>query len=198
MPPSTLTPILDSFIRANENPLSQGGAWSICGTGSGTHRSLLIASNVARGSVGGAFNGNYRTLGTYGPDCEVYVTWAANPAASSNYVRLYLRASALSGDSHNGYMLQWSRDANGCRLFQRTAGSTVLLAQDAANIPTTGDLLVFRAVRNYLAVYKNGALVISAKDTTWTAAGMVAIGDGNTDGGFTNFGAGTILGARCL
>ena len=185
------TAIVDNANRANENPLSNGGFWTTGGTGSGTHRALRVVSNQITGTNANVLNLAYAS-GPYGPDCEVYGTYATIPDTST-YIRWYLRASGLGGDSQNGFVMQWANDSNGLRIWKDVSGTLTVLAQDVNARMTDGDVITFSAIANTLTVYKNGVIVLQVQDTTYTAAGDIGVGYRNSTGAIDDIGLGTVI-----
>jgi hypothetical protein len=182
--------ILDDFNRANESPLA--GIWTTGGTGSGTHRALRIQSNQVNGTNANVLNLSFINT-TYGPNTSAYITYTTLSAAAATYIRLYIRASGLSADNHNGYEIQWSNDSNGLRLNSMTSGTATLLAQDANARMVAGDKIVLEAIDDQITVYRNGVSVLYAIDTSYSGvSGNLGLGYRNTDGALDDFGGGTV------
>lgn len=105
------TPTLDSFTRADENPLSDGGNWSQAGVlGGGTSADCLqLASNLAEGAVSGSECTSYWTRGPVSGYMEVWCTigtvggqavelWAMcpNPSGARSGYRIFTTSSSLT------------------------------------------------------------------------------------------------------
>lgn len=186
------TSVLDDFNRADENPLSGGGNWG----DRNTNDDLSIETNLVRGQTVGQLASRYWAAATYGPDCEVYCTVNHTPNTASDYMRLWLRISNPGAAGETGYMMQWTNDANGCRLFKETARETYTqLAQAAAARYTDADVVGMSAVGTTLTVYKNGTSVLSTTDATNGGAGYLALGGRGTSFRWDDFGGGTISAA---
>jgi hypothetical protein len=188
------TGILDDFNRADENPLSFGGKWA-ARAGTASDSQLQIISNVvAWGAAAGALGSRYWADSTFGPDCEVYATVTTLSGTAADYVRMWLRLDTPGASAENGYMMQWSNDANGCRIFkENTRESYTQLAQAAAARFTTNDQIGFEAIGTALTVYKNGVSVLTITDATHAGAGNIALGIRNNVTRLDNFGGGTTV-----
>lgn len=181
-------PLLDSFDRANENPLSGGGNWNK----NNFSPALQLVSNAATGNSAIALSFGYWTPATFGPNCGTSIIVTTLPANTANYVRLYVRLNDPSQSLTSGYFFQWSNDANGCRLFRIDAGTTVQLTQAAAARYTTNDVLMLTANGSTLAVVNNGVQVLTATDATYGAAGSIALGARDTTTRLDVFRGGTL------
>jgi hypothetical protein len=181
------TGILDDCNRTDENPLSDGGKWG----DRNNNFDLALAGNRIGGTNSGALSSMFWSLATYGPDCEAYITVTTLPSATA-YIRLWVRVQNPGAVGETGYMMQWSNDANGCRIFKETARETyTMIAQDAAARYTTNDQLGLGALGSDITVYKTGASVLTVNDTTTSAAGNLALGCRDTVAKLLNFGGGT-------
>lgn len=183
------TGILDNFNRANETPLvgATGTEWA----GRNTGFDLTLAGNDVGGGGSGQTSSRYWTVATYGPDCEAYIT-VTILGGSTAYIRLWLRLQNPGAAGETGYMMQWSNDANGCRIFKETARETYTqLAQDTAARHAANDQLGFEAVGTAITVYKNGTSVLTTTDSTTTGAGNLALGLRDTQYVVDDFGGGT-------
>lgn len=178
------TGILDDFNRANENPLSNGGKYNLIAA----NTALQVVSNQCTGT-GASVNAARYNVSSFGPDSEAYMTVTTVPGTS--YVRLWLRFTN-PGASETGYMMQWSNDANGCRLFKMTSQDTYAqIAQNAAATYVNNDVIGFEAIGSQLTAYKNGTSVVTVADGTYATAGNIGIGINGTTGIVDNFGGGT-------
>ena len=91
-PPSRF-PLLDSFNRANESPLSDAGRWSNAVNG-GVENGLNVSSNQLACSVTTTCTA-WRNNAQYGPDAEVWARITTLPG-TGNGIRLYA-ARAVAG-----------------------------------------------------------------------------------------------------
>ena len=87
-PPFEPLTTLDTFNRADENPLSDGGRWGngVIGAGEGP---LRLLSGQLAGTKTTTTTG-WRTNASYGPDVEVWTRLTTLPG-TPNSVRLYAR-----------------------------------------------------------------------------------------------------------
>lgn len=192
------TGILDDFNRPNESPLSDGGNWLSRNT---TANELQLVSHFARGVDATTLSSRYWSPQTYGPNCEAYVSAVrAVNYTTDDYVRLWLRITNPGAAGETGYVMQWSNDVNGLRIFNETARETFsTIAQDAAarwGVAGATDQLGIEAVGTNVTVYQNGTSVLTVSDSTYTAAGYLALGVKDNDTDMTNFGGGTISQAK--
>jgi Putative Ig domain len=108
------TPILDDFNRPNEDPLSQGGAWSPLdprGSCCGPHV-LSVVSNAAeniRTTSGGAIS--YRNQAFPLVDLELYATVAAKPSDGRSVAIIFSLREEGGATSWDGYYLGWQANA---------------------------------------------------------------------------------------
>jgi len=175
--------LLDDFNRSNETPLSGVRLWTSRGVGN----QLAVNANQCAAS-NTALNSDYYSASSFGPDCEVYVT-VATLGPSGDYLRLYLRLANPGSSTETGYMMQWANDANGCRIFSETARETfTLLAQAASATFSAGDEIAFAASGSTLTVFQNGVAVLTVADSTFSAAGFLALGIDNLTMRLDDFG----------
>lgn len=186
------TSVLDNFNRADEATLSGGGNWAASPS---TGNALKLVSNAVNGKTGSIANESYWTPGSsFGPDCEAYCTVVT---IGGGYLRLHVRVTnPASATVRTGYMMQWSNDSNGCRIFRETStGSFTQLAQSSGARYVSGDVVVLNATSSTIAVYNNGTLVLSVTNTVITAAGYIILGCGSNNWVIDDFGGGTATGA---
>lgn len=182
-----VTPVLDFFDRADENPLSGGGNWLAFFTA--TTSPLQLLSHAVTGTSTTRASQSYWTPATFGPNTETYVTVAALPASTSNYIRLRVRLNIGSAQS---YMMQWSNDANGCRIFREAGQETFTQLAQALSTYGVGDQITMRAVGSTISIYKNGFQVLATSDSTYSAAGNIGVGCRDTTVRLDAFGGGTL------
>lgn len=180
--------VLDNFDRANENPLSDGGLWSASPTGGNP---LQVISSAATAVTNGVAGEMFWNPTTFGPDTSAFVTVTVLPGGA-NYVRLHVRVSnPASGTVRTGYMMQWSNDANGCRIFKETATSTFTqIVQSAGARYVAGDKIELRATGTTIAAYLNDVSVTSVVDATFATAGNLVLGTNTTTVRLDDFGGG--------
>jgi hypothetical protein len=180
--------ILDTFNRADETPLSGGGAWTRFDTGT-FKNTLSVVSNTLRQTDyrGGAYYWNGATYA----DVEVYATWVTKNANTKN-TEIYVR---LDPAAVNGYKLRLTPDTGTdvVTIRRMTGGSSTAVATINQEV-ASGDSLGFSAVGDILtAWYKPaagawsaiGTYDISGDATKYQGAGYVGLS--------INQDAGTIL-----
>jgi hypothetical protein len=192
---SPTTPILDTFDRANEDPLSGGGNWQ----DRNNNNQLLIASNQCRGKTAGVLSTNYWAANSFGPNQEVYVSVPVIPSTAADYLRFYARLTNPGAASETGYVMQWSNDANGCRIFAETARETfTTIATNAAARTVAGDLLFFELAGSNITVYQNGVSVLTVSDSLFTTGGNLGLGGRGIVYRFDDFGGGSTAASDVL
>lgn len=183
------TGILDDFNRANENPLSGGGDWG----DRITNNDLQLLSNRAAGTGANVLNSRFWAADTFGPASEVYCTVPVINV-SPDYLRLWLRLNGAGSAAENGYMMQWTNDANGCRIFREASlESYTQIAQNAAARMVAADQIGIGAIGSDITVYQNGSVVVTVSDATFSGAGQLALGCRSTVFRMADFGGGTIV-----
>jgi hypothetical protein len=194
--------VLDSFNRANEDPLSDGGKWSIGPDDFGGTNNLRVASNEC--FMGSATSGNaYRNDQDYGPDAEVYATIAAVPTTA---VLLYLRLVNIGAGTTDGYACYFdftggTHDFLPCRVDNDGLVGLGATTTPAGGNWSVGDALGLEMIGSTLAVYdrRSGVWTQQATrtDSTYTAAGKIGvrISDSGSNGRIDDFGGGTVVGS---
>lgn len=167
----------DNFDRANETPLSNGGAWSLYGT-SGSNRAGVV-SNYARANVA-------TTDGTYYSRCR----WDLNTAVSDD---MFVRATLVDTGSSSitsriGVRVQNTGDytsmvglyiGNGQVVIGSVISGTYTARTGSLATPAAGDVWTLTAQGNVYRAYRAGVLM-----GTWTDSGNVAqVGAGNRKAG---------------
>ena len=188
------TPILDTFIRANENPLSNGGKWTLGWDASPDPMQIL--SNQAVATVAGA--GAYWNVQTFGPDCEVYATLNTIPSVNNQAV-LALRITT-PGNNMSAYAVRVDRFDNTIKIFKYVNGSGPVESWSQAATLSNGDSFGMSAIDNILTVYtKAGAgawtqlFQVVDNSSPLLTAGYISVEGEDTTAGFINFGGGTLL-----
>lgn len=198
------TPIIDSGVGADENPLA--GSWARMLT---ILAPLKRASNVFAHTVAGNINGSYRPGTVYAADCEFYVRMASITGGANQEGWLYMRLQGGGGDGtgFNGYAFSFTTDGAGvaaCTAYSMTnAGTATLYA--ASGIPAAwldGDYVGFRCIGTSIQTWckpaSTGVWVQtgSANDSTYTAGGTVALGITGSALTLNQFGGGNVIGAE--
>ncbi len=190
-----LTPILDSFTRANSSGL--GSNW---GNLSGQ---MNISSNAALPTSGAGGSDKYYWIpSTFLADEEVYVT-ISNKGSNGDDVKLYFRYDPVAG---KGYKLEPDVAGGVIRLFRQDPANTQLGA-DISQAFSSGDSVGMSASGSTITVYYKAsggswASKGTRTDTTYATGGNVLLGA--TGGGgatpdikFTNFGGGSLNPITC-
>lgn len=167
--------LVDNFNRADESPLSGGGAWSnqvVTSNGA-----VNLASNQVGGSAGGICSAWYNAS-LPGADCEVYATVPVPPGSPITNVRVYARIATPGTAGVDAYFLQYT--GNGTwSLFRLTNASATSIASGSVGL-SAGDKIGISCVGSTISayVYTGGAwsLLGSATDATYGAAGYAGIG----------------------
>ena len=177
-----------SFV-ASQNPLSEGGNWrngatnaqnwsdfrstggKAFGTQTGTN------TNTAIGVTPSKYNDSSAVLnGPFTPDqyasAKVYSA-PPNDAGYATEVELFLRGSSASGNLR-GYEIEYSANLGNqyfdiVRWNGQVADFTPLLhIAGAMGYAASGDFLEAQIIGSTINAFKNGTLVASWSDTTWT------------------------------
>jgi Concanavalin A-like lectin/glucanases superfamily len=185
-PAAFSTPVLDSFNRANEDPLSGGGNWANVITGA-SGRLKLVSNQVARG--GG--NGAYWTPQTL-TDCEAYAILAVLPTSDDAGVLARIQ-DVSSGVTYDGYMAV--AGPSNIRLYRVTDGNTEVQL-GAVNVSwTAGDQIGIRCIGTKIEAwaYQSGvwSKKISATDTAY-ASGALGLYESDLTARLDDFGGGAL------
>ena len=186
------TPILDSFNRADENPLSGGGNWTApIYSGEGP---LKLASNTVTSSlVAPAPCGDYWSTTKYGPNCEVYATLAGG---APNTFSLWARINNPNTGSEQGYLLDVNA-TNGQVRVRYTVGSNRTNIVAISLTPGNGDKLGMRLVNNAIQAWWQPSggvwvLLFTCADEHYRAAGFIGLRSESDTCLLDDFGGGTI------
>lgn len=184
------TGVLDAFNRADENPLSDGGKWSLGPViFNAAFDDLLLASNTITAELGSPGNA-YRNDQTYGPDTEVH---ALVPTALVD-IRLYARLTTVGSGTTDGYNVravpagawQINRVDNA---VDTSLGST---GDDLANGDSVGLETIGSTITGYRKRSGTWTNLLSFTDGTYTGAGHIAVRVGDNTVVLDDFGGGTI------
>lgn len=167
-----MTTVSDNFVRANNASL--GANWTDWSTGH-----AQIVSNQACGS--GAFQcGDYWTANTFLADHYSEVTAAALPSSGSVWMGPTVRQTALG----KGYLLIYL-PGTGFMMFNQTApGSSSQIGSTVAGTLAVNDVLRLDASGTTLKAYKNGTLLMTVTDASWSSGspGLAFYGTSSTSG----------------
>lgn len=185
--PFQLATLLSDFSGPDEDPLSEGGNWSILNTATAEH--LRLISNAVDSS-GGSFAGDIWTPELFGPDCCAYATIQN----VSNAQSVFCRVTTPGGfDTWEGYWLQiegtdWGLFAVFSAIATRIgSGTGTLVAGDKYGIFARGGSLSGWHFTGGEWVQR-----VSAFDESHQEAGNVAFGIDRTSGFFDECYAGPV------
>lgn len=156
----------DSFTRADSSTL--GANWSAW-TWAGAQQAKIVSNHAVNAGGGGTGAGDFWNANTFGADQFSQVTVSTVPA-SSDWVGVTVRQSGTGG---NGYLGLWF---SGSYYLFRENGTTTP-PQIGSAVPgalTAGDTVKLVATGTTIALYHNGASVLSVTDST-TATGAPGI-----------------------
>jgi hypothetical protein len=193
------TGVIDSFNRANEDPLSDGGKWSIGPDDFGGTNNFRVASNVAAQGTAAGSNG-YRNDQDYGPDCEVYCTIDLVPSTA---IVLYARCVNIGAGTTDGYACYFNFSGTDDALICRVDNDGLVGLGSAITAPASyanGDKLGLECIGSTIAAYvfQSGSWTQlgTRSDGAYTAAGKIGvkISDAGANGRMDDFGGGTVVG----
>lgn len=192
-------PVLDSGVRADENPLSHGGQWT--NPAQPGNSNLQIFSNAIRSTQGTTDTdaNAYWSATTFGPDSEVYWTMTTRPNRFS-YGYLRLQSPGTAGIDGYFFLVNMETTSDN-RIMRIDNGAFTQLGASYSVAHADGDAVGFEALGATLTVYKKTgaawASVASRTDSTYGAAGSIGMGDkaSSVAGVYHDFGGGTIVAA---
>lgn len=191
------TPILDTFIRADENPITTNWTTPMF-SGEGN---MKIVSNQMAPTTNATACAAYYDLATFGPNCEAYVTLATK-AADLNHENIYARVTGAGG-SPSGYRIRHDSISGTDNIFiqRMDSGSATTLGATITQELASGDAIGIEVIGNVIsAYYKPSAgswtLLGSRTDSTYSGAGHIGLEEGSDLSiRFASFGGGTIVNA---
>jgi hypothetical protein len=193
------TGIIDNFNRGDEDPVSDGGKWSLGPDDFGAN-TLRLATNELRPTVGVTNANAYRNDQDYGPDTEVFTTIGVIPSTA---VLLYARLVDIGAGTTDGYACYFNFSGTDDALICRVDNDS-LVGLGSAITPAApyaaGDKLGLECIGSTISAYvfQSGAwsLLGSRTDSTYTAAGKIGvkISDTSTNARVDDFGGGTVVG----
>ena len=181
--------ILDTFNRANENPLSVS-PWGNGILGS-AERSLKVVSNQCASDRNTTATAWWKTQ--LGPDSEAYATISTLPG-NGDAVRLYVRLQTPGSAAVDGYMLLFTQASGTDRLtlYRVTNGALSQLAVVNQEI-AAGNQLLLRAKGTALEAWVRAGTTWTrasrVTDSTYTGAGYTGLGIRGKTGRLDDFGA---------
>jgi fibronectin type 3 domain-containing protein len=191
VPPVEPLIALDSFDRANENPLSDSGKW-VNGVNGSVETGLFVTSNVVACSKTSTCTA-WRQNAQFGPDAEA---WArlSTPPGDNNQLRLYVRLREAGTATYDGYMLRTNQLPGTDEVYlERVDNGTIVRLSTASQELAAGDVLLLRAVGSSLEAWrKSGSAwsrLATTADSTYAAACYTGLGLRGTTGRLDDFGA---------
>ncbi|HSG12453.1 MAG TPA: hypothetical protein VLA22_01140, partial [Gaiellaceae bacterium] len=189
--PAEPLPILDSFDRRNENPLSDSGRWTN-GIGGSAEVGLRVVSRSVLACTKSTICSAWRNDASYGPDSEVWATISTLPG-DGNELRLYARLQGAGASTYDGYLLRASQLPGTDELYlERVDDGTALTLLTLSRELAVGDVLLLRVSGSTLEAWlRSGAswsLVGSVASSTYPGAGLIGVGMSGTTGRLDDFG----------
>lgn len=118
------TPVLDSFDRANENPLNTN--WDVLKLGQSECR---VVSNVVR-APSAAVGYSYWASNNFGPNTEVYATVVKRPVPGEQ-IAFYVRLASPNSAAMQGYKVAFQRSATAfqctIKIIRLTGNNEIIL-----------------------------------------------------------------------
>ena len=190
------TGILDSFDRAN-SATTIGSAWSALESGATKDRG--ISSNQAY-DPDAVYSWIYWNAGTFGPDCECYMTVSAW-IASADAFTLMLRLVSVTVDAYtfDGYDLKAYEFGTDYLQLERLDNSvSTLLGASVSATLAAGHKIGVQVVGSTLTAFQDSGSgwveMFSRTDATYAAAGYVGFYSGaGTAWRVNDFGGGTVV-----
>jgi hypothetical protein len=193
------TSVIDSFNRGDEDPVSDGGKWSLGPDDFGSN-TLRLATNELRPTVGVTSANAYRNDQDYGPDVEVFTTIGV---VASTAVLLYARLVNIGAGTTDGYACYFNFSGTDDALICRVDNDS-LVGLGSAIVPpapyAAGDKLGLECIGSTIAAYvfQSGiwTQLGTRTDSTYSAAGKIGvkIADTSTNARVDDFGGGTVVG----
>ena len=190
LPPVEPLPVVDSFNRRNENPLSGAGLWSNGIIGS-AETGLRVMSNqleCTRTTTCTAWRNNT----FYGPDTEASARITTLPGNGNSFL-LYVRLNQ-AGAGGSGYRLRTLQQSGVDQVFiERIDGGVIVTRLTMNQELAVGDTLLLRATGQSLeAWHKRGTAwtkLGAVTDSAYQSAGRVGVGIRGKTGRLDDFGA---------
>lgn len=179
--------VLDTFDRADENPVSQGGKW--LGVVAGGHVAMQVLANRLRLNAATFVFGS-AVYDLVAADVEAWVTVSLQPG---HLVRPWVRVTN-HGAAPSGYFVDISAP-NG-QIVRVTAGAQTSIGPSFAVSVAAGDKIGLEAVGSTIRAWKTpvgGSRVTLATVTDTTHnSGRIGISTNSPTVGFDDFGGGVV------
>lgn len=175
------TAVLDTFNRADENPLGNGNWSTIAPYDDGALK--LVSNQAAMSGLITEYNGSYWSAATFGADCEAYVTIPTAPVATG---RIYLNwrvANPTSATLFSGYTLELIKVNAGTdtlKVFRTDNAVDTQLGATINQEVSDGDALGISMVGATITVYYQASggswtALTTRSDSTYTGAGYIVL-----------------------
>ena len=163
---ATLIPLFtDNFTRADENPLSDGGKWSVYVET--VSNPLQLVSNAAEATTVNARNTSY-VSGVSFPNNQ-WASCTIDSITTPNNGSIRVRLTNSGGC----YAALWNTST--MTIYSFNGGGFNPLATSAPQTISAGDVILFTAVGTILTLYHNGIPIASASDSLF-ASGAPGLG----------------------
>ncbi len=150
---------IDSFQRANENPLSNGGNWTTVTS----ENANQIVSDVCEGSTASARNSSFFSGIAWPNDQYAEITLAGAPGNSAA-VGVIARCAAAAETYFYALMTNNGAGNFALTLNHRLAGSSHATGTVNGFSPVAGDVLRIQAIGTTISAWYNGVQQISVTD----------------------------------
>jgi len=195
------TSILDSGTGTDANPV--GGSWS-GPTVTGNQQLRRVSNKFANGPGTSADNGSYWNAGpTSSADCECYCTIDTAGSGAGNWVEVEARIQNVGTSGADYYAVLANLNGQSMEFFVVTNGVYAPLGSPSA-LPgsvswSNGDAIGIEIIGTTINGYYKASggswqLVASRTDSTYSAAGHIALSIGGSTSRVTNFGGGPFAG----
>lgn len=191
---SISAPTLDDATRADENPISNAGAWTASNVFAADIDLKIVSNRIAAAGDGVSFTDASQVYNLTLGDCAV---WARVPTSPSDLIRLYGRIKDEGGaGTLDGYLMEYS--ATSALMWRYTNGAATQLGSTATvRAMTTNDVIALVIIGSELYGIRVPAstgvpeLAIMRSDPTWTS-GKIALGTNSPAIRFSALGGGAI------
>lgn len=191
------TPILDTFNRADENPIA--GNWTNDALGEGANNQLKIVSNTLMAVTAATSCEAYYSATKFGGRVlEIYATVVTKPGNGQRISLSFLQQPGAG--TYDAYQFLWIDNTGaGNDTFQIekfiNAGAATVLATSSALEYSVGDILGASLDSDgNLTMYQNGTSVLTANDTALFGSFYLMVTIRDTTGAVDSFGGGVTHG----
>lgn len=196
--PTTSTPILDTGVRANESPLSNGGTWTCPWYGNFDTSLKILSNQIVNASLISSTGDCYWNVQTFGPDSEAFLT-VTTCASTNNAIAVGLGSNTEGGNAPNAYGVFMFNNAGTFELdIQKIVGGAFTTLASPTHTCTNGDNIGIKRVGTaitswYKAAAGSWTQVSSVTDSSVTGAGHLFATIDDTTGAINNFGGGSLI-----